>query len=104
MEGYLGEEIIEKKNTLFKDYTQSDWALYWIEMYGGFGGEHHKDWVLDKVAQILNGTEVIIKKAKWRNGTEELRFSLVNPTKKYKDWVEEITGGNPDNYEHGIAP
>lgn len=34
--------------------------------YGGIGGEHHKDWVIDQMVQILAGGQYdrIVKKAR----------------------------------------
>lgn len=34
MEGYLGEKVVDVKDTEFKDYTPTDWALYFIFQYG----------------------------------------------------------------------
>ena len=40
----MGEIAIDwKTHPKFKDWTPSDWALAYIEMYGGFDGAHHKD-------------------------------------------------------------
>ena len=103
MIGYLGETPVNIQDTKYKDYTQSDWALKYIEKYGGIDGAHHKDWVLDQVARILNGTKVIVTVAKWENGEEEYRIILDEPTDKYKEWVIEICGDEYD-YEEGIAP
>ena len=64
MKGYLGEFSVELENTIFKSFTPADWALYFIAMYGQIDGAHHKQWVLDQVARILNGTTVIVKIAR----------------------------------------
>ena len=107
MEGYLGETRVEQKDTPYKDYTKAEWALLFIQKYGGIDGAHHKDWVLDQVARILNDTPVEIKLAKWSNGQEEYRFT-VDATQRYFDWVAECKNGEdgPDtySYEEGIAP
>lgn len=42
MQNYLGEIPIDVANSPFKDYDQIDWAMYFIEKYGGIDGEHHK--------------------------------------------------------------
>jgi len=108
MQNYLGEKIVKKKNTPFKDYSKKDWALYFIGNYGGIDGAHHKDWTMDQVARILNGTEIIIKLATWENGHEEYRVSLDEPTDKYHNWVREMTDGedgpNTYSYDIGIPP
>jgi hypothetical protein len=104
MKGYLGEKVIKIEETQYKNYTPKDWALFFITLYGGFDGGHHKDWVLDQVAQVLNGTKVIIKEASWSNGKKELRAYLDVPSKAYIHWVDEITGGNREMYSKGIAP
>jgi hypothetical protein len=108
MEGYLGEELIDIKDTDYASYTPQDWALHWIGQYGGYGGEHHKAWVLDHVARILHGTPVIIHKATWANGWSELRFRLDEPSLSYVEWVTQLCDGEdgPDTYAYdvGIAP
>lgn len=110
MEGYLGETILEQQDTPFKDYTPSDWALYFIERYGQYDGGHHKQWVLDQIARILNGTKVIIKQAKWSNGHTEWRISTSDDTsQEYKDWAismlgEVVHGEHEYDYDKGIAP
>lgn len=101
MEGYIGEIIVQQEDTPFKDYSEKDWALYFLARYGGIDGEHHKNWVMDQVARILNGTNIIIKLATWENGHEEYRVILDDePTDNYHDWVREITNGEdgPDTY------
>lgn len=76
MEGYLGETEIEIRKTKYALYSQQDWAMLWIEMYGGIDGSDHKDWLIDQIARILKGTKVNLKIAKWEDGTEEERFKL----------------------------
>jgi len=61
MNGYLGETLVEQKDTKYKDFQPQDWAMYYIERYGGIDGAHHKDWVLDQVVRILKGTPIKIK-------------------------------------------
>lgn len=111
MHGYLGETPVDVKNSPFKDYTEKDWAIYYIESYGQIDGAAHKQWVLDQVARILLGTKVNIKLAKWENGEEEYRVNTdENPSKEYLDWVDGSLGKTyPDgsreySYDEGIAP
>lgn len=107
MEGYLGETIVEQKDSPYKDYTKEDWSLLFIYKYGGIDGAHHKDWVLDQVVRILNDAPVEIRVAKWSNGQEEYRFN-VGTSQKYQDWVKAYEDGedgpNTYSYEEGIAP
>ncbi len=103
MKGYLGETIVKKFDTEFKDYKPSDWAIYFIEKYSQIDGEHHKQWVIDQVARILMGTEIIIKLAKWDNGHEEYRVSLDCPSSDYDKWVKTWDDEGYD-YEQGSAP
>ena len=105
MEGYLGEIIVDKKDTIYVDYTQKDWALFRICQYGGIDGDHHKDWVLDQVVRILNGTQIIISLASWKNGQTEYRFNLDEPTELYHDWVKEAKSGEdgPDTYSYDVG-
>ncbi len=108
MEGYLGETIVEQKNTKFKDYNRAAWAMYFLELYGGIDGAHHKDWVLDQMARAIKGTPIVIKLAKWSNGQEEYRINTGEPSKEYLDWVVEMCNGkdgaNKQSYYEGIAP
>jgi len=108
MEGYLGETPVDISTTEYKDYTPTDWAMQWIESYGGNDGSHHKDWVLDQVARILKGTPITLKVAKWENGQSEERFSLGEPPAEYWKWVKEMENGEdgPNTYEYnfGVAP
>lgn len=109
MEGYQGEFDVDINQTEFKDYTPSDWAMYFIESYGQIDGAHHKLWVLDQVARVLKGTSVIVKLAKWDNGESEYRISLGEPSKQYNQWVRECleidaNGEAQYDYDIGIAP
>lgn len=106
-ETYLGETPVEIADSPFKDYTPGDWALYFIVKYGGFDGAHHKDWVLDQVARILNGADITIKKAEWTDHEPEYRVT-VGESEQYHEWVRELKDGEdgPDTYDYdeGIAP
>jgi len=108
MDGYLGQTKVDIKKSRFKKYTKQDWAMAYIESYGGTDGDHHKAWVLDQVARILKGTPVVLEKHKWKNGHEEMEFSTGEPSKKYLDWVVEMKDGEdgPESYgyDEGIAP
>ncbi len=103
MRGYLGETIVDKSETEYKDYTQTDLALMYIDCYGGIDGAHHKTWVLDQVTRILMGTNLIYKIAKWDNGHSEIRFTTDEPSQKYLDYVKNT---EDDGYEIdvGISP
>lgn len=108
MKGYLGETIMEQKDTPFKDYIDKDWVLYFIRKYGQIDGEHHKSWVIDQVVQILKGTRIIIKKAEWDNGQSEYRINLEHPSEAYNQWVIDMKDGEDGPmtycYDTGIAP
>lgn len=105
---YLGETCVKQKDTPFNGYFPADWALKFVYFYGGVDGDHHKTWVLDQVARILNGTPVIMSIAKWDDGQEEYRFETGKPSQKYFDWVTELRDGEdgPETYSYdvGIAP
>jgi hypothetical protein len=108
MEGYLGELLVDVKDTPYAEYTPSDWVLEYIHAYGQIDGEHHKAWVLDQVVRILNGAPVIIKLASWANGQHEYRYSI-GTSDQYADWVAEYRGddgeGNEEyGYDEGTPP
>lgn len=111
MQGYLGElECKTLIGTPFENFKADDWAMKYIEMYGGIDGVHHKQWVLDQVARILKGTPVVVVLAAWENGHTEYRFQTESPNKKYQDWVEEMkafdteSGEYQYDYDEGVAP
>jgi len=115
MKGYIGEFDVKIEETEFKDYTPKDWAMYFISRYGQIDGDHHKAWVLDQVARILNGTPVVVKEAHWvneGNSHKEYRvWTAEEPSPEYKAWVTEMLGkydAENDEYEYayeeGIAP
>jgi len=94
MKGYLGEIIINIKDSKFAHYKIADWAKFWIENYSQIDGDHHKARILDQTLQILHKTPVIITLAKWKNGHEEYRFSLGKKSKSYLNFLK--------LYEEGI--
>lgn len=108
MEGYLGEKIVPQENTKFKDYQPFDWSMYFLERYGQIDGADHKMWVLDQIAQIYNGAEVIIKVAQWSNGHQEYRIGLGEKTQKYEKWKAKMQAGEDGSYtyeyDEGIPP
>ncbi len=113
MDGYLGTVLIDKStHPDFKDLTPKDYALLFILKYGGIDGEDHKDWVLDQVAQILNGVEVIVSEALWVGGKTEIRIETSEAwTDEYEQFVASCRGewdAETDEYEYdykfGVAP
>jgi hypothetical protein len=109
---YLGETPLDIDiHPDYRSMTPTDWALRYIEAYGQIDGGHHKLWVLDQVARILNGTPIVVVQAKWEDGFTEDRFSTVEPpSQKYKDWVVSTLGPKDEDgeyeydYDEGIAP
>lgn len=98
---YLGETPVNlDDHPLYSGYTPSDWALLWLQLYGQIDGEHHKTWVLDQVARILNGTKMTATLAKWDNGLTEMRFDLAEPTPAYDRWVLMMLGAKDDDGEY----
>jgi hypothetical protein len=114
MNGYLGERVLNtSKDTPYEGFTANDWALEFIGRYGQIDGCHHKQWVLDQVARLLNGSPVILSLAQWDNGAAEYRISVGNPSYEYLAWVRKQKGKWIDNenytgweydYDEGIAP
>lgn len=113
MEKYLGEKLVNQEDVEeFKNFTSSDWSMYFIESYGQIEGEWHKSWVLDQVARILKGTPIIIHKAEWSDGSYEYRVNISKETSDaYKQWRVEMLGEYDEfegeyeySYEEGSAP
>jgi len=100
MEGYLGEFPVDiKAHPEFSEYTKESWILRWIEMFGGIDGSHHKDWLVDQIAQIVTGAEVSVVQGKWDNGFCQYRYYLKS-TPAYDAWIETFDG----NYDAGSPP
>ena len=103
MKGYLGEIDVTGQH----DLDPKSMALLYITKYSGIDGSHHKDWVLDQIARVLNGAPITVREARWDNGYTELRYT-VGTCKKYEQWVTDMRSGEdgPEtySYEIGIAP
>ncbi len=103
---YLGEFPITPECKTYKDIPDN-WALRWIEQYGGIDGAHHKQWVLDQVARILLGAPVTAVEARWEDHPPELR-ATVGTCPEYEAWVISMREGEdgPETYDYdeGIAP
>lgn len=104
MNGYLGEFECMIPPT----FSKEQWAMYFIECYGQIDGDHHKAWVLDQVARILNGASIQCNEARWENGHKEMRVT-VGTSDAYEEWVQKMEGQDGDDeyfygYNEGIAP
>lgn len=88
-------------------HTPVENALMYITMYGGIDGAHHKEWVLDQVARILNGAPVVVYQKRWEDGHVEYEPE-VGESDQYHEWVAAFKDGEdgPETYEYseGIAP
>jgi hypothetical protein len=102
MDGYLGEFSVELKCSPFAEWTPSDWALYFIDRYGAIDGDHHKTWVLDQLARILNGAPVRVVEARWTNDDTEYRVSI-GDSSEYRVWIAGRKA-NGDDWDGGTAP
>lgn len=113
---YLGEEVVaDLKGTPFEKHGPKEWALEFIERWGGTDGDDHKQWVIDQVARILNGTPVVVKKASWDRGAGvklvEWRLDTGDPSEAYKKWVRDMKRGDAEegeedeyDWEEGTPP
>lgn len=89
--GYLGEFPIDiKTHVVFKTYTNVDWAMTYIAMYGQIDGAHHKSWVIDQVARILLGTQVVVTEARWERHAPEYRYCVGDPSTGYVEWRKNV--------------
>ena len=104
MPDFLGEEAVSVKGTPFESFGPMEWALEFIAVHGGTDGDHHKAWVLDQAARILNGTPVELRLAQWADGQKEYRYDTGEPTAKYLAWVQDQKGSYDNDigeYEYG---
>lgn len=110
MNGYLGTtETVAEIDPI-------EAAMWFIESYGQIDGEHHKQWVIDQVARILNGTPIIEHTRSWDpkgdgNIYSETSYVTGEPSKNYLDWVVTMRGDYSYvdeeweyDYDEGIAP
>ena len=89
--GYLGEFPVDiKTHVVYKTYTNVDWAMTYIALYGQIDGAHHKAWVIDQVARILLGTEVTVTEARWQRHAPEYRFCVGDPSTGYVNWRKNV--------------
>lgn len=100
---YLGEKEVSIAETEYKKFTPAEWALEWIERYGGFDGAHHKAWCIDQITRILHGTPVVVSVASWGNGEWEYRLRLGDASDSYLKY-REATEADGYDYDEGIAP
>lgn len=106
---FLGQVPVDIKDTPYANHTAADWAMTYIEHYGGIDGAHHKTWVLDQVARVLKGTPMVVQKATWDNHEPKYCFTTGEPSMEYKAWVRDMLGEQVDgefeyDYDKGIAP
>lgn len=109
MEEYLGETVMNIKDTPFANYTKLDWVEEITLDYGWIDGAHHKTWVLDQIMRVIKGCEIEVRLAKWSNGQEEWRYDIVTESEEYKQFVKEYEdpngiGEQEYEYDMGIAP
>lgn len=84
---YLGEFPIALEASPLAGMSERQLALEYVFNYGQSDGAHHKQWVLDQVARILNGAPPVnLRVARWDDGTEEFRYEIGEST-EYHDWV-----------------
>ncbi len=90
---YLGGTIIrDLVGTPFENYSQIDWGFYFITVYAQLNG-NYKETVIDNIARILNGSEVIVSLHTWDTCESEYRLELV-PSHKYKAWVSSMVNSD----------
>jgi hypothetical protein len=79
---YIGEIVLKIKKTIYSHNEKHDWAMLWIEMYNEVYESSQKDWLTDQISRIFKGNKIIMKEARWKNGNNELRFTLAEPTEE----------------------
>ena len=45
---FLGDTVVEARDTVYWGYGPAEWALCFLGKYQHIEGEHHKDWLLIK--------------------------------------------------------
>lgn len=102
---YLGETRVPTMGTPFHGYGPKEWALFWIACYGMIDGAHHKQWLIDQVAQILCGSPVVLWLARWSDGEKEYRPRINGYSAEYTRWLW-TDAHDPECFEwdRGVAP
>lgn len=87
MSEYLGKRKVNIEDTEFKDYTIRDWTLYFIGAEGMYDGAHHKHELLNDIAKINTGNQIIIYLHEWDDGNQEYRAEISNDdNQEYINW------------------
>jgi hypothetical protein len=96
-------ETIKPEDSPFKGYNKLKYIMYYVEYYGFFDGDHHKKWVLDRIARIAYGSTPVISKHTFEDGRVVYDVSFDNPSKQYLEWVEGIKEEDGE-YDEGLPP
>ena len=82
-------------------------ALEYAIQYGGIGGAHHKDWVIDQMVRALTNCPIITETAKDCEGND-YQYESQGESQEYIDLVDDAKDGeegpNTYDWEVGIAP
>lgn len=84
-------------------------ALDIIESYGGYDGEHHKQWVLDQVVRTLLDCPMVSQTATGANGVrytyEDLGMNEAYVSWTHaQQWPDGEDGEEYSEWDEGIAP
>ena len=111
---YLGTFDVDETTNPYHDFTRENWVLHYVRIFGQYKGEHHKFWLLDQIARILNDTPVIVTEERWGNKygvvRQEFDFNLGEPSEGYKQWVHEVREWDEEleeylfDYKEGTCP
>lgn len=88
---YLGETPVDTAtHPEFKDKTAVDWAIDFAVDGLLTDGAHHKHTALVQVVQVLTGTPVHVREAKWEDGQHEFREVMGEPSQEYRSLLDEL--------------
>lgn len=69
---------VPASQTKFSNFSNTDWAVYFIDLFGNSGVEEDKQKALDYARSILTGGQVEILQKTWSDGAISYSFSIIN--------------------------
>lgn len=70
---------VPANQTKFADFSNIDWAVYFIDLFGNSEIEEDKQKALDYTRSVLTGGQVEILQKTWSDGAVSYSFSIINP-------------------------
>ncbi len=73
----VDSKIVPANQTKFVNFSNVDWAVYFIDLFGNSWLEEDKQKALDYARSVLTGGQVEILQKTWSDGAVSYNFSVV---------------------------